>query len=526
MSREINGTIYKFDGLTPWAGARLVFSLLADTAAGNDAVWPKWAKTVQAGADGTIPAGLELDTPPTGSWLYRLKIEENTPLDFYLSQGDGSALSVSDIVTLAGATGSSAGTPQQEMLLDLYTDAQTAVAGQVLTADGAGGADWEDAAESGIPEPTSDGLWARMRASGVGSWLAATTVGAAVFAAVSEAAARGAIGAAASAGAGTAGELATIDGSGNAVRSGVDAETVTLDPSANGIYLRQRVEFPPNPPASVWVAPTTVGYNVAFAADRATARSAIGLGTIATQAANNVAITGGAISGITDLDIADGGTGASTVDGARANLGLAAVTMPPRRIDHAQFTWSTADVLGTGGWADLVKSVIDIRSGATANSRVRLRPNTDKLAIGNNATGFVNWSKRVVFSIGVIFQTNVATGLFRYLAGKDTTSAYGLAATGNYVGFELGASYRLTGFFVCKAGVVTSIPVIVDSLAGKMITIVSENGTVNFYVDGVLAASTTNGPTAAGTGTLNLECENGVTAGNYIVQLWSQSEGH
>jgi hypothetical protein len=49
------------------------------------------------------------------------------------------------------------------------------------------------------------------------------------------------------------------------------------------------------------------------------------LGTIASQAANNVAITGGSITGITDLAIADGGTGASTESGARTNLGATTV---------------------------------------------------------------------------------------------------------------------------------------------------------------------------------------------------------
>jgi len=52
------------------------------------------------------------------------------------------------------------------------------------------------------------------------------------------------------------------------------------------------------------------------------ARTNLGLGTISTQASNNVSITGGSIAGITDLAIADGGTGASTVTQARTNLGL------------------------------------------------------------------------------------------------------------------------------------------------------------------------------------------------------------
>lgn len=54
--------------------------------------------------------------------------------------------------------------------------------------------------------------------------------------------------------------------------------------------------------------------------DAATGRTSLGLGTMATQAANNVAITGGSISGITDLAIADGGTGASTANSAFNNL--------------------------------------------------------------------------------------------------------------------------------------------------------------------------------------------------------------
>lgn len=56
------------------------------------------------------------------------------------------------------------------------------------------------------------------------------------------------------------------------------------------------------------------------ASDAAGARTNLGLGTISTQASSSVSITGGSITGITDLAVADGGTGASTAANARANL--------------------------------------------------------------------------------------------------------------------------------------------------------------------------------------------------------------
>jgi hypothetical protein len=60
------------------------------------------------------------------------------------------------------------------------------------------------------------------------------------------------------------------------------------------------------------------------ASDAATARTNLGLGTVSTQNSNNVSITGGSITGITDIAVADGGTGSSTAAGARTNLGAAA----------------------------------------------------------------------------------------------------------------------------------------------------------------------------------------------------------
>lgn len=53
---------------------------------------------------------------------------------------------------------------------------------------------------------------------------------------------------------------------------------------------------------------------------------AAGLGTMSTQNANAVAITGGTITGITDLAVADGGTGASTGPLALTGLGVKRAT--------------------------------------------------------------------------------------------------------------------------------------------------------------------------------------------------------
>ena len=65
--------------------------------------------------------------------------------------------------------------------------------------------------------------------------------------------------------------------------------------------------------------------NLADLTDTTAAKANLDLATLAFQNSNNVDITGGTIVGITDLAVADGGTGASDPASARANLELGSV---------------------------------------------------------------------------------------------------------------------------------------------------------------------------------------------------------
>lgn len=100
-----------------------------------------------------------------------------------------------------------------------------------------------------------------------------------------------------------------IDDEFNAIASAISSKADTASPTFTGT------------PA----APTaTLGSNTTQIATTAFVTAAIadeGLGTIATQNSNAVTITGGSVTGITDLAVADGGTGVSTIAANAVVLG-------------------------------------------------------------------------------------------------------------------------------------------------------------------------------------------------------------
>ena len=111
------------------------------------------------------------------------------------------------------------------------------------------------------------------------------------------------------------------------------------------------------------------------------------LPTMSQQNANAVAITGGTITGITPLAVADGGTGGSTTAGARAGLQLGNIAI--MNTSNVAFTGGTAsDLVITGGVVSGLSSPLAVADGGTgANTAPTARTN---LGLGSISTQNAN----------------------------------------------------------------------------------------------------------------------------------------
>ena len=124
-----------------------------------------------------------------------------------------------------------------------------------------------------------------------------------------------------------------------------------------------------------------------------------GLGTISTQASSNVSITGGSITGITDLAVADGGTGASDASGARTNLGLVIGTdvLAPNGSAASLTSFPTFNQNTTGTASNVTGTVAVANGGtggtttATARTNLGLVIGTDVLAPNGSAASLTSF---------------------------------------------------------------------------------------------------------------------------------------
>jgi hypothetical protein len=98
------------------------------------------------------------------------------------------------------------------------------------------------------------------------------------------------------------------------------------------------------------------------------------VGTMATQNATSVAITGGTITGVTPIAITSGGTGAADAANARINLGLGNIS--PSFVPGTIATQNSNAVTITGGTISGLSSPLPLESGGSgANTAAAARSN-------------------------------------------------------------------------------------------------------------------------------------------------------
>ena len=166
------------------------------------------------------------------------------------------------------------------------------------------------------------------------------------------------------------------------------------------------------------------------------------LPTMSQQNANAVNITGGSISGITDLALADGGTGASTAAGARTALELGNIAV--MNTSNVAFTGGTMNnVFITGGTVSGLISAVAVADGGTgatiaSGARTNLGLGTMAVQDANNVaiTGgsIINLSTVIAVvdgGTGASTATNARTNLG--LGSIATQSSTAITITGGSI---------------------------------------------------------------------------------------------
>ena len=201
-------------------------------------------------------------------------------------------------------------------------------------------------------------------------------------------------------------------------------------------------------------------------------RNSLGLGTIATQNSNNVLISGGSITGITDLAIADGGTAASTNTAAINNL-----------VSNASLTTATVDA------ADLVliqdssdsnnlksvtaQSVANLFSGGVLS----VSGTTNRITSTGGSTPVIDISASYVGQSSITTLGTIGSGVWGSSATliAPSSGGTGVANTGT---FTVGGNTAFSGAFTFT-GTITGNTTVTFPTSGTLQTTSGASGTVN-----------------------------------------------
>jgi hypothetical protein len=175
-------------------------------------------------------------------------------------------------------------------------------------------------------------------------------------------------------------------------------------------------------------------------------------------AIGKIACTGGSITGITDLAIADGGTGASTDAGARSNLGLGSLAV--QNSNAVSITGgSISNVSFTGSFSGM--TLVEATTLATSNATTGVNLNDNTLAadgtdtnidinITPKGTGEVNITK-VDIDGGSIDGTPIGASSVSTVKGTTVLATVGAGYTTGAGGTVTQATNKSTGVTLNQA---------------------------------------------------------------------------
>ena len=223
---------------------------------------------------------------------------------------------------------------------------------------------------------------------------------------------------------------------------------------------------PTAPTASIAVSSTQLA-TTRYVTDYANA-----LPTMSKQNANAVAITGGTITGISPLAVADGGTGGSTTAGARAGLQLGNIAV--MNTSNVAFTGGTMDSVAiTGGTMSGLTSPLPVASGGTgASTEALARTNIGLGSIATQNASAVNITGGTITGVDPIAVVSGGTGASDAIVARNNLGLGSIAVqSANAVGITGGT---LTGITVLNA---SGVDITSGTITGVTDIAVADGGT-------------------------------------------------